>query len=156
MQDKILSTPLIHYGSSRYKEELFRPITNDLFDKPSGGLWTSPVNSEYGWREWAKSADFKHYEDHESFQIMLKKTAKVLIIDKPKDLESIPQRKDIPEMQFFRYLDFENITNEYDAIYLTLNGLWRTKDYLQDSEHKLYSWDCESVIIMNKDCFTLL
>ena len=43
---------LIHYGSSKFSERKFWPIRNsDWRVKPTGGLWTSPVASKWGWKD---------------------------------------------------------------------------------------------------------
>lgn len=38
----------VHYGSSSFDESQFSPIHNELFMKPSGGFWASPVNTQMG------------------------------------------------------------------------------------------------------------
>lgn len=43
----------IHYGHKHFEVNEFEPIRNrELFPKPFGGFWASPVNAEYGWKDW--------------------------------------------------------------------------------------------------------
>jgi len=45
------------------------------------------------------------------------------------------------------YLDFEQLSKTYDAVWLTYNGERKTRY----SNPDLYGWDCESVLILNKN-----
>jgi len=149
---------LIHYGSSRFDRDRFTPIKNDkmsLINKPLGGLWTSPINSRYGWREYCLENEFNLNKLEESFCITLKETAKILIIDSAETLEEMPLIVD----NFFDFIfatrpkvviNFEELAKQYEAIWLTLKGL-REMDWV--SPLNLYGWDCESILIMNPDCF---
>lgn len=48
----------IHYGSSTFYK--FPPVKNELyFDKPIGGLWASPIDTQYGWKYWCKVNHFR-------------------------------------------------------------------------------------------------
>jgi len=51
---------LIHYGAREYNPDLVQPITNaNTWCKPYGGLWTSPVDSKWGWKDWCKAEEFR-------------------------------------------------------------------------------------------------
>ena len=69
----------IHYGNREFLTSKFNPIKNRLdLGKPSGGLWASPVNSPFGWRDWCECESFREYEDDDCFIFSLKDNAKVL------------------------------------------------------------------------------
>lgn len=56
------------------------------FPKPqSGGLWTSPIDSEYSWRKWCLSEDFNVWQLEKSFRLKID-TSQLLIIDSLDDL----------------------------------------------------------------------
>ncbi len=142
---------LIHYGSPFFNPLKFRPSVNRDFVKPSNGLWTSPVNSEYGWKKWCHDNDFRDCTEENSFKMRLKQDAKVLVINCESDLEIMPfQRTLLPHMFF---LDFEKISEEYDAIWLTVNGEHETR---WSQPQNMYGWDCETVYFMNSNCFELV
>jgi len=134
---------LIHYGAKNYDPKLVSPIKNSWV-KPEGGLWTSPINSEYGWKDWCTMEDFRECTEDNSFVIELYDWAKVYVIDDLEDLLALPFTT------FFEgeYLDFEWLAKEYDAVWLTNKGEVKTRW----TKPALYGWDCESVLILNPEC----
>jgi hypothetical protein len=151
---------LIHYGSNSFNPDKFDPIQNkitNLTNKPLGGLWTSPVNTKYGWKDWCLGNDFNLEKLEKSFTITLKEKANIFIVNSQKDLQRLPFYSEFNNENIigFRYpkiaFDFEKLAKEYDAIWLTEKGLMDTQDLTFPLN--LYGWDCESVLIMNLDCF---
>jgi hypothetical protein len=140
---------LIHYGAKKFDRDLFKPIQNEWI-KPKGGLWTSPVDSEFGWKDWCRDNEFAHCNEKNSFKIELFPDAKIFVINTYKYLERAPLFTLSPSVPNLRYLDFEKLCIEYDAIYLTASGQWATR---LTYPLNLNGWDCESVLIMNPDCF---
>ena len=138
---------LIHYGFKIYDPYKISPIINTGWVKPLGGLWTSPINSKYGWKHWCKDAEFRECNKRNSFTIEINDNAKILIINTLKDLESLELIKADYGAKFIP--NFELLAKEYDAIHLTVNGQTETRFSYPIC---LYGWDCESVLIMNKDC----
>jgi hypothetical protein len=142
---------LIHYGDKSFDPNKFKPIENIGFVKPRGGLWTSPIDSNWGWKDWCHAEDFRTCKIGNSFTMVLKSDSKVLKIDSLDDLKNIPF---IEHFKGISYPDFEKISESYDAIWLTENGQIETRF---SSPQHLYGWDCESVLILNPEsilCFT--
>ena len=54
---------------------------------------------------------------------------------------------DNSEYDFFN-IDFEKMSKKFDAIYLTEQGEYKTRFI---DRYSLYGWDCESILIMNKN-----
>lgn len=118
---------LIHYGSCRYDPKKFKPVKNPenygLSNKPKGGtgLWTSPVDSEWGWKQWCEAAEFGRLTTR--FTIELSKYAKVLTIDTEQDWVSfISKFGDVIPNNLGAYIkhfiNFEKVLTEgYDAIH---------------------------------------
>ena len=78
---KILETlTVIFYGSTKFSPRKFKTIKNSWV-KPDGGLWTSPINSEYGWKEWCDAEQFRKNLEENSFKLKFQDDAKILIID---------------------------------------------------------------------------
>lgn len=143
---------VIHYGNSIYKSEEFKPILNQMFIKPLGGLWTSPVISTWSWRDWCASQEYGECIQENSFNLKFNKDAKILIIESYQDLEEIVKDYRIlsdPLLKFFTILDFEKLRESCDAIWLTEEGQRQTH---LSTPLSLYGWDCESILIMNSDC----
>ena len=139
---------LVHYGYSYIRKSLIKGVINSPYgrNKPlQGGLWTSPMNSEYGWKDYCKS------EDHDAdlgvyCTVTLKDDAKVLTIDG--DDAKVPMiEKGVPHSRR-KYPDFEEIAKHYDAIHLTAKGERETRF---SDKLNFYGWDCETVLILNPD-----
>ncbi len=138
---------LIHYGANKYDPKKFRKVENMNFVKPKGGLWTSPVDSEFGWKDWCVAEDFRSCNKENSFKVRFKDDAKVAIIDTYEDMDKLPLQDD----RFHSILmpNFESLAIDIDAIWMTAEGQWATR---MSHPKSLYGWDCESVLIMNPDC----
>lgn len=137
---------LIHYGEYKFIPEKLKPVKNNiaLHTKPyQGGLWTSPLDSEFGWKEWNERETSNDYKENKYFIIQLKEDAKIFIIDSYDDLKNAPLINN-------RILNFEKIAEQYDAIWLTFKGMEETRISMYVD---LYSWDCETVLILNSNCF---
>ena len=144
---EILSIELITYGLGHIlKPELIKPIRNDSFVKPAGGLWASPIDSNYGWKEWCKEESFGNLESY--FTFMFK--GNVFIINSERNLHEIPWLTTI--YSYAKYPDFEAMSkNGIDAIWLTEKGEAETRFSIPEG---LYGWDCESVLVMNPKTIT--
>lgn len=134
---------LIHYGSKIFNPELIKPIKNVNWVKPDGGLWTSPIDSKWGWKDWCDCEKFRICDKENSITLKLYDWAKICIINSVSDLNNLPYYKN-----HMRHLDFEKIAENYDVIWLTEKGETKTRW----SDPGLYGWDCESVLILNSKC----
>lgn len=136
---------LRHYGAAQYDPALFIPIKNDLWVKPRGGLWTSPLSSRHSWYRFCLENNFRLDELTIWFDLRL--VGRWVTINGQHDLQQLPW--------LFRGMmssgpDFEEILRQgYDAIHLTELGEWRTRDPLL--RRHLLGWDCESVLILNPE-----
>ena len=149
----------IHYGHKYFDINLFNKIKNvHLWTKPSGGLWASPVDAEWGWKDYCDSEQFRDCNKDNCFKFTLTKNARVFHIYNVKDLGKLPKQYLRPEDYtsiIDKYiLDFECISNsgDYDAIELHLSEETDIPDgHLQGLYYALYGWDCDSILIMNPD-----
>ena len=136
---------LRHYGANQFDSSKFDPIRDQQFVKPEGGLWTSPINSEYGWKEWCLAEDFGDLTKH--FDVSF--SGNVLVIDCLKDLEQL-EWATIADM--IHYPLFEPLVSSgVDAVHLTVRGQDQTRF---SRPHNLYGWDCESVLVMRAASLT--
>ena len=143
----------IHYGANEYNASIFKSVVNRKYpsNKPKHGtgLWASPVNSSFGWKDWFELDGVGLVKDFSrSFVFSLNKDVRVCKIENEQDLDSLP--KAIKNVGYPMYgLDFEKIKQMYDVIYLTKQGQEETR--LTNIDVNLYGWDCECVLILNKD-----
>ena len=138
---------LVTYGNGwHYEASLFQSVQNRDFVKPAGGLWASPVNSSYGWKDWCQAENFGDLTSYFTFWL----TGQVLVIDHAEDMLSLPWRAPYPAMSSLTFLDYEKIAAEgAAAIHLTVRGQQETRFTFPKN---LYGWDCECVLVLNKDC----
>jgi hypothetical protein len=133
----------VHYGHDHFDREKFQEIKNEpYFCKPKGGLWASPVNAEYGWKDWCEAENFKDCTNEESFSFRLKDGAKVYHIRSMQNVKSMP----LIETDIMTYYipDFERmLADGWDAVELHLSEC-------EQLYWALYGWDCDCILIMNK------
>ena len=117
-----------------------------------GGLWASDINADYGWKEWTENQNFMtdRYNDNNYFKFRLKDNARVLYLKDEKDLKNLPKNNSeltrMMKMCGTEYLDFEKLKEDYDAIEIEIDKLYWT----------LYGWDCDSILVMNKEVIELI
>lgn len=146
---------LVHYGSDTFhSDNFYLPKNRRGRNKPSGGLWTSPKESKISWFNWCKINHYKENKLEKSFLCKLKEDSKILIIDSKSDLEKISTISyQFLELKF-NYPDFEKISEDFDAIWVTERGLSENKK-IWDSCN-LNGWDCETVLILNSKVIELI
>lgn len=154
----------IVYGKKKFIPKNFRKIKNHKYwIKPYGGLWASPINSRYGWKNFILSEMPMWNNKLQSyFKFKLKPNSKIYIINSIKDLHNIPFIKKAGEYSVSETLiDFEKMKEKggYDGIFLTAEGQFSTRMpefkgiYYQECHgFNLYGWDVESLLVFNKNC----
>ena len=114
--------------------------------KPYGGIWASPTESKFGWKQWCTLEHFGNLKEQHPVTLEID-TENFITIDHSRDLKLLPWYK---IGGFLEAIDFEKLKKQgVDGIILTEKGQWDTRlTYPQN----LYGWDCESVLIMNERC----
>lgn len=146
----------IHYGHTYFDIELFKPTQNiPMFTKPSGGLWGSPIDATYGWKDWCRDNEVRGIDKNDCFEFQICSDSNVLDLFSIDDLVKLPKQKGIIDIGSAKYLDFERIKSDgYDAIELHLS---KDKSFagLQNLYYTLYGWDCDSILVMNPNCIII-
>lgn len=144
----------IHYGASEFNKYLFKPIKNgSLESKSFGGLWASPVDSKYGWKDWCENEGFGLDDFSSSFSFVLSDDARVLHLRSGKDVDKLPRYnwKCFPSDPGCMYIDFETLMKDYDAVEFHLSEE-SPSGYINTLYLKMYAWgywDYNSILIMN-------
>lgn len=138
---------LVHYGSWKFDLNKFEKIKNTTWCKPDGGLWTSPMNVQYDWKEFCVSENFNREMLHSRMVLKLC-SKKILVIDGLKDMQKHFKWDEYLRLGTFKYYrpDFEELAKKYDAIHLTWKGQCETR---RSQPHNLYGWDVETVLVLN-------
>lgn len=136
----------IHYGSDRYDPSKFESVRNqnDFLPKPYGGLWASDVDAAYSWNDWCRQENFRISHLDKSFRFHLTEDANIFRVDSCEKLYQLPKRE--TPFNFNWYLiDFEAaLASGIDAIEICISEC-------RALYWELYGWDCDSILIMNKD-----
>lgn len=150
-----MSKTYIHYGHERFDRSLFTSVSNcpHNLNKPSGGMWASPVDTERGWYDWCKDKPLFSWKFQTSFRFELSPDARVLELTPdnvwvlPVDTESVFKRFPRGErysLNMVQAIDFEVLAHDYDVLECSLT------DY-PELYWSLYGWDCDSIVILNPD-----
>jgi hypothetical protein len=143
----------IHYGSREFDRGKFKSIENIKYNnKPSGGLWASPIEGNNNWKDWCEREHFRNCRKNNSFKFVLKGNANVLRVNSCDDLEDIPQFNTAKKQILVNWVlpNFEQLLQDgIDAIEYNLSGdgglYWA-----------MYGWDCDSILIMNPDVIEVI
>jgi hypothetical protein len=133
---------LIHYGHDKFDITKFDKIENTNWIKPKGGLWASPINSKWGWKDWCESENYCDLSCYFIFNY----SGNILVINSKNSLNKLPFYNPDISYKFIFAIDFEKLSKEYDAILLTEQGQKETHFSLPKN---LCGWDCESICIFN-------
>jgi hypothetical protein len=160
-----MDTVYIHYGASNYEPQRFTTILNTLLGvKPEGGLWATPENADYGWKEWCESNEFNMDRLNKHFKFKLSQQANILQINCVEDLKSLPKAEPpqiggakLPSsIMSWVLLDFEKLLqNGVDAIQVNISND-TALEFDDKLYYALYGWDCDSILVMNKDVIEVI
>lgn len=138
----------IHFGDD-FDRNKFETIRNQVgMPKPYGGFWASRYSRDgLQWRDFIKEKRGIELKMGNSFKFPLKKGANIIEITCSKDLKALPKAPTDKCTQLkWVCLDFEKmLADGVDAI--EVRGIANDKKLYFD----LYSWDCDSILIMNPD-----
>jgi hypothetical protein len=169
------------------KHEPVRNVSSEqmMWVKPYGALWISTIEPS-GTSGWDRVTEGLFASERTvQHDVHFKPEAKVLVIDSREDyerlLQEFPHYVDTShltdaERQFMpsggavsllrrdgsakRGLDYERMSQQYDALLLTQKGLNEcgNGDYLQEENEEdvsLYIWELESAVVFNPDAVTV-
>ena len=145
-----MSKLYVHYGSDHFDPDKFTPIKSVSFsNKPIGGLWASPCDSENSWYDF--SLGFNADRLDKWFTFTLKDDAKVLTIKTEQDLYELADAG-------FCVYSLNGERNHWRAFYpdfnkLCIAGYDAIEVYMTDTIYwNLYGWDVDSLLVLNPNC----
>ena len=135
--------------------------------KPKSALWGSPIDAEFGWREWCEAENYIPGKRHMSFDEYfktyftwtLKDDSKIYTISDMNDIQKLAYYIGIIHRsdKFFNYyiLDYKMAYDMgYTAIELCNPTLGHR--FFNDLELLFNSWDCESIVVLDPSKVILL
>lgn len=157
----------IEYDPNKFEKAKNRKACLNM-NKPFGGFWSSPINSDWGWKNWCMSEDFRTDRLDHWTKFKLKPEAKIIIIDSLNDFREVLNNFCILDnIAYFDYkpcIDFEKITKEgYDGVLLTESGnieCHLPMEPVSVNGKNVYvdlnTWDCESMVLLRNDNLEVL
>jgi hypothetical protein len=150
----------LHLSGANDLIEEVAPVKNSslLLVKPQYGLWTSTwdeAGKTSDWVDWCVDASFGTPYEQQWFLLNVKPDARIYQIDNSHDLRNLfkSYRRQftgpMAALNTLGYLDYEQISQDFDAIHLTAQG----QQHARFGADNLYGWDCESTIWF-RWCFT--
>ena len=144
----------IHYGSNQLIKdkvtEMKREAGSNMYiNKPDFGLWGSPVDCEFGWKEWCESEDFRTDTLDRYFVFKVKDGDKIFTVRKNDDVSDYLYTPHLFTLKYMfppKYIDFDKIMKEYDGMEL-IHG----DNYMDLHYGYFYSWDVDSIVVWNPD-----
>jgi len=133
---------LLHFGELDPVHVLVPPrVIGDNIYKPGGYniLWTSPLNSSCGWKDWA-ARPMPHKLQTRRWILELEPDARIIRLNGPQDERRLARR--FPSADKDKLLD-------WPALAKTCDAFWLTRKELRDSRWFFRSWDCETVVVFN-------
>lgn len=159
----------VTYGLGKFdKSKLVVNLSPGIQGKPVCAFWGSPIDSEYGWKDWCEANEFygnpnKIFSPENTITWTLEDDSKILDIESIDDLENYFHMDYIKNYQRWpgeiNYnFDFVRILKDgYSAIELHDSAIGHMFFlYLRNEEkHQLdmmmNSWDCESIVVLDPD-----
>lgn len=146
-----MSKTYIHYGNDHFDINKMKNLIIDQeknqrlqFVNKCAGFWASPTDSDWAWKEWCESEDYHTERLETHFTFTLKPETRVLYVESSADIEAYTKECDL--LSFRRYIDFDKIKKEYDAL-----EICHDKNYCDLHDSYFYTWDVDSILIWNPD-----
>lgn len=157
VKEAMLTSWFVTYGLV-YNPAKFRHVTNGhrfSLNKPDGGLWSSPLKSVFGWKDWCEAEGYSQgFSFSCGFKFKLKSSSRIYVIDSLQDFQHLLDLYSLRNPVGDRCIDWERLSKDYDGLLLTYHGFWATRN---DAEGLgTYSWDCESLIVFDLNVLSVV
>ena len=137
-------TIFIHFGNTKFNKERFViPKNRNFGNKPIGGLWASPENADFGWKEWNDVEHYVECDPDNAFRFKLKKGTRLYEIHSKKDADMLPV---VENNMALLYLGIGMDTYDWEAIAKECDAVM----YYEHSKC-MYGWECDSILVLNPD-----
>lgn len=128
--------------------------------KPDEGFWGSPVDAEYGWKEWCENEEFGNYDFNKPVYWTLT-SGKILQVnwDEVENKETSNLTKYIKPIYVnpvmigdycsYSILDWDEMLKD-DIVAVQLMDGYIGHCFKYDLEERFNGWDCESIVVLDK------
>lgn len=148
------------YGNEHY---LDNNIYASEMNKPRGGLWGCRDDS---WKNWCNEEEFRCSDNY--FEWTLKPGSKVFTIDSSNDFLDLLENYASPDDDGNLYIDFMELSHDYDAVELTERGNralhfsiknpeYESRGYKRALTIALNLWDVPSICVFRpRECVEVI
>ena len=133
---------------------------NGCLFKPDRGFWGSPIDARFGWKEWTKCEEFRDY-DYDNPIYWTLTSGKILLVDwdEVENKETSNLTKYIKPIYVtpvmigdycsYSVLDWNKMLED-DIVAVQLMDSYIGHCFKYDLEERFNSWDCESIVVLDK------
>ena len=144
----------IHYGTEKLNKNYKYDNSKDArqwsrsINKPICCLWSSPIKTNFGWKNFVEEKSGLIHKSLESFvKFKLTKDARVLVISK-KTIKSVFKKYGYT-YRFWKKFYWDKIEKDYDAVYVDITSLGQGRLSSLVDEYYLNSFDVDSLCVWN-------
>ena len=165
---RILTAGISILEKEKFKDRSYDTDKAYFLNKPRGFIWGSTLIKRDGkaysdWIRFVENEQFHHKRYTNGISYTLHKNAKICTISCEEDYLDLMDNYFIEykddDISDKVYIDFEELSEDYDAFHLTEDAFWEIRlmyfDLFTRTTHKVmadfYSYDCETWIIFNYD-----
>lgn len=126
---------------------------NGCLFKPDRGFWGSPVDARYGWKEWCENEEFGNYDFNNPVYWTLT-SGKILLVDwdevENKETSNLTKYVTTPNYtDSYTILDWDKMLEDGIVAVQLMDGCIG-HCFKYDLEEHFNSWDCESIVVLDK------
>ena len=144
------------FDASKIQIELGNPEFQ--WGKPDLGFWGSLWNASFGWKEWCIAENYGDYDWNNPIYFRLKSNSTILKIYREDLNDDVLSKYVILDEKMYHaihrehyFLDYNKIVDDgIDAVEL-MDGSIGHSIWYNKYEQIFNSWDCESIVVLNKD-----
>lgn len=164
----------LNRGRTFDKDMICTDLISGSVSKPKHAWWGSPINAEFGWKEWCQMEHYGNYDFEKPIKWKLKEGSKILTIDDniiaeapnflldcintidekweirnltPEDIKYLKAKTDCTKFCYFELNFFKLREKGIDAVELMDAGIGHA--FLSPLEMLFNSWDCESIVVLD-------
>lgn len=139
----MMKNRLIHYTDEKFELDRNKSYKENNFKSKPGAFWFS-VEGEYDWKWWCKAENFRLDYLKIQYEVILKKDAKILVLDDADEVIKFTEENLYPKARFkddTYELDWEKISKKYQGIIISPYQ-WGLRLSIKTGWY--YGWDCAS------------
>lgn len=157
MEGSLYDIVWVAYGFDSFDKDKVQLKPRNLrweasINKPSTGIWASPVDSAFGWSDFLKGEHWRTSTLGQHYLFRLSPDANIYVIDTLDKLVAISDKASYDKP----CINVDKLMANYDGVFVTdeMAGRYHCDYSIRVAD--LNSWDCESICIWNKEVIDVI